>query len=151
AVARGLAEVHGAGAVHRDVKPDNVIITQDQVVKLMDLGVARLADDDARLSQTGAFVGSVLYAAPEQFRSRDVAVDGRADLYALGLVLYELATGRHPFADDDVRVAMQRQLTERARPAGEVNPQLSPLFEDLLARLLEKDRDARPASAALVA
>jgi serine/threonine protein kinase/tetratricopeptide (TPR) repeat protein len=150
-IAKALAAIHAAGAVHRDVKPDNVIVTPDNVVKVMDLGVARLDDEAMRLSQTGAFVGSVRYAAPEQFRSRDGGVDGRADLYALGLTLYELATGTHPFDDDDFAVVMRRQMDDVPRPAGELNPQLSPLFEVLLAQLLEKDRSLRPGSAEDVA
>ncbi len=161
-VAKALVAIHAAGAVHRDVKPENVILTPEHVVKVMDLGVARLVDESLRVSQTGAFVGSVRYAAPEQFggpapRSREGAarsaegvdaVDGRADLYAVGLTLYELATGAHPFAGDEFHVVLKRQLTETPRPAGEVNPQLSPFFEDLLARLVEKDREKRIASAA---
>jgi tetratricopeptide (TPR) repeat protein len=149
--ARALAAIHAAGAVHRDLKPENVIVTPDHVVKLMDLGVARLRDEAARLSQTGTFVGSALYAAPEQFRGGRASVDARADLYSLGLTLYEAATGAHPFADDDFHVVLRRQLTETPRAAGEMNPQLSPFFEELLARLLEKDRDRRPASAEDVA
>jgi tetratricopeptide (TPR) repeat protein len=144
--ARALTAVHAAGVVHRDLKPENVIVTPDHVVKLMDLGVARLRDEAARLSQTGTFVGSALYAAPEQFRGGPTAVDGRADLYALGLTLYEAATGAHPFADDDFHVVLRRQLSETPRPAGELNPQLSPLFEALLAQLLEKDSSLRPSS-----
>jgi serine/threonine protein kinase/tetratricopeptide (TPR) repeat protein len=160
-IAKALTAIHAAGAVHRDVKPDNVIVTPDNVVKVMDLGVARLEGDALRISQTGAFVGSVRYAAPEQFgtpaprsatseasSAKGVdAVDGRADLYALGLTLYELSTGKHPFDDDDFVVVMRRQMDDVPRPAGEVNPQLSPFFEEVLRRLLEKDRDARFASA----
>jgi serine/threonine-protein kinase len=147
-VAKGLAAIHAEGAVHRDLKPENVILTPEHVVKVMDLGVARLVDETLRVSQTGAFVGSVRYAAPEQFAPREKAVDGRVDLYALGLTLYELATGSHPFAGDEFHVVLKRQLTETPRPAGELNQQLSPFFEDLLARLVEKDRDLRIASAA---
>jgi serine/threonine protein kinase/tetratricopeptide (TPR) repeat protein len=156
-VAKALVAIHAAGAVHRDLKPENVILTPAHVVKVMDLGIARLLDESLRVSQTGAFVGSVRYAAPEQFgrpasgsgtsRASGAEVDGRADLYALGLTLYELATGTHPFAGDAFHVVLKRQLTETPRPAGEVNPQLSPFFEDLLARLVEKDRDRRIASA----
>jgi tetratricopeptide (TPR) repeat protein len=144
-VARALAAIHAAGAVHRDLKPDNLIVTPEQVVKVMDLGVARLVDESLRVSQSGAFVGSVRYAAPEQFGTDEV--DGRADLYALGLTLYELATGVHPFAGDDFRSVLKKQMGETPRPAGELNPQLSPFFEDLLARLVEKDREKRIASA----
>jgi serine/threonine-protein kinase len=96
AVARGLAAIHAAGVAHRDLKPANVLITADHVVKVMDLGVARLLDEAIRLTQTGAFLGSVMYAAPEQLRG--VPSGPAADFYSLGLVLFELATGRHPFA-----------------------------------------------------
>jgi tetratricopeptide (TPR) repeat protein len=146
-VAKALVAMHAAGAVHRDLKPDNVLITKDHVVKVMDLGVARLTDEAMRLSQTGAFIGSVRYGAPEQFHAGGAEVDGRADLYALGMSLYELATGRHPFEGDDFRVVVRQQMTEVPRPAGAVNPQLSPFFEEVLRCLLEKDRETRFASA----
>jgi serine/threonine protein kinase/tetratricopeptide (TPR) repeat protein len=167
-IAHALAAIHAEGAVHRDLKPDNVLITQDHVVKVMDLGVARVRDEVMHLSQTGAFVGSLRYGAPEQFglacangagepipRSSAGAegdtVDHRVDLHALGLTLYELATGVHPFDGDDVRVVVRRLIDERPRRAGDVNPQLSALFEELVAQLLEKDRDLRPPDAAHVA
>jgi serine/threonine protein kinase/tetratricopeptide (TPR) repeat protein len=149
-IARALVAIHAAGAVHRDLKPDNVLITRDHVVKVMDLGVARLRDEAARLSQTGAFVGSVRYGSPEQIQDA-AAVDGRADLHALGLLLYELSTGVHPFAGEDVRMVLRKILDEKPRRAAELNPQLSPLFEELLAHLLDKDREKRPASAGDVA
>jgi tetratricopeptide (TPR) repeat protein len=141
-VAQGLAAIHAAGAVHRDLKPENVLITREHVVKVMDLGVARLADEQVRLSGTGAFVGSVLYAAPEQFSS-SAQVDGRADLHALGLVLYELATGRHPFEAEDVRSVVRNVLDATPRRCSELNPQLSPFFEELVHVLLAKDREQR--------
>jgi tetratricopeptide (TPR) repeat protein len=143
--AKGLAAIHAAGAVHRDVKPDNLIVTPDHAVKLMDLGVAR-SDDDVRVSQTGAFVGSLEYAAPEQF-GRGAPVDHRADLHALGVVLYELATGAHPFRADDFASVMRRVLDEKPRRASELNPQLSPFFEELVAQLLAKDPADRVQSA----
>jgi serine/threonine protein kinase/tetratricopeptide (TPR) repeat protein len=149
--AKALAAIHEAGAVHRDLKPENVLITGDDVVKVMDFGVARMDDDAARLSQTGAFVGSVLYAAPEQFGGLDARLDGRTDLYALGLVLYELATSHHPFAGGDFRTVFRRQMHEDPRPAGERNPQVSALFEELLRTLVAKDRDGRIATAAELA
>jgi tetratricopeptide (TPR) repeat protein len=142
-VAKALDAIHGAGAVHRDLKPDNVLVTREHAVKVMDLGVARLRDEAVGVSETGTFVGSVRYAAPEQFRGGPGAVDGRADLYALGLTLYEMATGRHPFPDEDLHAVLRRQLGETPRPAGELNSQLSPFFEEVLRRLLEKDPAAR--------
>src|SRR5262249_14154720 len=140
---------HAEGAVHRDLKPDNVLITSDHVVKVMDLGVARLDDEGTHLSQSGAFVGSLRYGAPEQY-TKGRSIDGRADLHALGLLLYDVATGVHPLGADDVGVLMRRLIEERPRRAGELNPQLSPLFEELLAQLLAKDRDERPSGAAEV-
>ncbi len=150
-VARALEAIHGAGAVHRDLKPENVLITSGEQVKVMDLGVACLADEAARLSRTGAFVGSIHYAAPEQFRRDGREIDGRADLHALGVLLYELSTGVHPFHDDDYRVVLRRVLDETPRRAGELNPQLSPFFEEVIRRLLAKSPDERFASASELA
>ena len=147
-VAKGLAAIHAAGVVHRDIKPENVLITAEHVVKVMDLGVARLQDEAIRLSQAGAFVGSLEYAAPEQFRAADGEPDGRADLHALGVVLYELATGQHPFRDADASRLMRNILDEEPRKAGEVNPQLSPFFEEVVGTLIAKDREQRFDSAA---
>ncbi len=149
-VANGLVAIHAAGIVHRDLKPENVLVTRDNAVKVMDLGVARLVDEQVRLSQSGAFVGSILYAAPEQFQSM-ADVDGRTDLHGLGLLLYELATGVNPYGDDDFRVVMRKVLHEPPRRIGELNPQLSPFFEEVVHTLLAKNRDARFATAALVA
>jgi serine/threonine protein kinase/tetratricopeptide (TPR) repeat protein len=148
-IARALAAIHEAGAVHRDLKPDNVLVTREHVVKVMDLGVARVLDDAARISQTGAFVGSLLYGAPEQMR-KGAELDGRADLHALGLLLYELATGAHPFGDEFALV-LRRLLGETPSRLGRVDPQLSPFLEELVAQLLEKEPERRPASAADVA
>ncbi|MHC4222400.1 MAG: protein kinase domain-containing protein [Planctomycetota bacterium] len=140
-VSKALEAIHGEGVIHRDLKPENVLITPDHVVKVMDLGVARLADETVGLSQTGTFVGSVLYGAPEQFRSDEP--DARADRYALGLVLYELSTGKHPFAGDDIGAVVRRHLEETARPPSLVNPQLTPFFEEVVLTLLAKDRGER--------
>ncbi|MFQ5844413.1 MAG: serine/threonine-protein kinase PknK, partial [Planctomycetota bacterium] len=146
-VAEGLSAIHDAGAVHRDLKPENVLITKDDVVKIMDLGLARVVDEAIRLSQSGIFVGSVLSAAPEQFLGGGRNIDGRADLYALGLLLYELATGRHPFGDGDTWQAIQRQIQEDIRRPSEIHPQLSPFFDEVVGKLLAKDREDRFASA----
>jgi len=142
-VTKGLAAIHAAGIVHRDVKPENVLITEEQVVKIMDLGVARLQDEAIKLSQTGAFLGSVEYAAPEQFMGAGEGIDGRTDLHALGLILYELATGQNPYRDEDARKVLRKVLDEEPRRAGEINPQISPFFEEVVHTLLSKDREQR--------
>jgi tetratricopeptide (TPR) repeat protein len=144
--AKALAAVHAAGAIHRDLKPENVLITRDHAVKLMDLGIARIVDETIGLSQTGAFVGSVRYGAPEQFEG--VKLDGRTDLYALGILLYELSTGKHPFPGDDVATVVRKQLEEEARAPALLNPQLTPFFEEVVQTLLAKKRGKRFASAA---
>ena len=142
-VCRGLAAIHAAGAIHRDVKPGNVLITPEHVVKIMDLGVALSIEDTLRLSQTGAFLGSVSYAAPEQFEGGGKDLDGRVDLHALGLVLYELACASNPYAAADISQTVSKVLYEEPRRLGEINPQLSPFFEEVVHCLLAKNRDER--------
>ncbi len=146
--AEGLGAIHDAGSVHRDVKPDNLILAADQTVKLTDLGSAQVLDEETRLSRAGAFVGSVAYAAPEQFQAGVAEVDGRADLHALGVVLYELVTGRHPFAGGDVRSVLHRVLEAVPPRARAVRPECSPFFDEVLATLLQKRPQDRFASAA---
>jgi tetratricopeptide (TPR) repeat protein len=144
-ICKGLAAIHDAGVVHRDLKPDNVLITPDHVVKIMDLGVAKLSDEAMKLSRSGAFVGSVEYAAPEQFKGGDV--DGRTDLHALGVLLYELATGKHPYRGGSFHEVLGRVCDEDPRRLGELNPQLSAYFEEVVHTLLVKDPRGRFASA----
>jgi serine/threonine-protein kinase len=141
-VAQGLAAVHAAGAVHRDLKPANVLVARDNTVKLMDLGVARLRDEAARMSRTGAFVGSVDYAAPEQFEGAS-DLDGRTDLHALGVLLYELATGRHPFRRDSLQGTMGAILNAAPPP---LDGKSSPFFHAVVGRLLQKQRADRSGS-----
>jgi tetratricopeptide (TPR) repeat protein/predicted Ser/Thr protein kinase len=146
-VARGLAAIHEAGAVHRDLKPANVILTPDHRVKVMDLGIALPAEELLRLSQTGQFVGTVRYCAPEQLRGPTQPLDGRTDLYALGLLVYELAAGRSPIPGEDLLDVMRAQLETRPRPLGELRPQVSPFLEELVAVLLAKQPEERVADA----
>ena len=149
-IAAALEAIHAVGAVHRDLKPSNVLITQEQEIKVMDLGVALLADASLRLSRTGEFLGSILYAAPEQFDA-ERAVDARTDLYGLGILLFELATGRHPFRGGDAVLAPAGVRTRETPDAALVNPELSPFLAELIHYLLANDIEERPASAAVVA
>jgi len=146
-VAKALAAIHEKGIIHQNLKPRNVLVTREDVVKVMDLGVARLKGEAIRLSRQGEYGGSVLYAAPEQFTLEGKDIDGRADLYALGLTLYELAAGLHPFRHENVAAVIRKQLEETAPPLSSVNAQISPYFEEVVAQLLEKKRDARFSSA----
>ncbi|MDJ0975153.1 MAG: protein kinase [Planctomycetota bacterium] len=131
-VADALVAIHARGIVHRDIKPGNVLITADETIKVMDLGVALLQEELFRLSQTGEFVGSLLYAAPEQLDGR--VPDARTDLYALGLMLFEMAAGRLP----------ARYVAEEKGP---VLPNASPFFSAVVRTLLERDPEARFTSA----
>ena len=144
-VARGLDAIHGAGIVHRDIKPENILVTPDHQVKISDLGVARSVRDSLQTDE-GAFAGTVLYAAPEQFSADEVGA--HTDLYALGLCLYEMATGQHPFAGDEVVTVMRRHIDEVPRPPSYFQPRLSGFFDAVVLTLLAKSPGARFASAA---
>jgi len=137
-VAAGLGAIHAAGVTHRDLKPENVIITSDHRVKLMDLGVAKLREASIRLSMTGQFLGSVHYASPEQFRSPET-VDARADLYALGVLLFEMLSGQNPFFHSDIRVVLRRTVTEMPRRLALVAPETPPFLDQLAWTLVQKD------------
>ncbi|MCB1036092.1 MAG: protein kinase [Acidobacteria bacterium] len=141
----GLEAIHRAGAAHRDLKPGNILITPEYQVKLMDLGVAYLLESSSRLTREGYFVGTLLYAAPEQVRGQGVGP--AADLYSLGVVLYEAATGVQPFEAQSRRATVQRQLHHQPPKAGDLSPQISSWFEEVVARLMEKTPEDRFGSA----
>jgi len=141
----GLAAIHDAGVIHRDLKPENILITDDHEIRIMDLGIAKLQEASLELTKEGQFAGSLLYAAPEQFTRQSVGP--AADLYSLGVLLYELATGQHPFRSDDVSSVIQAHLTEVPPPANERNDELSLFFSELVATLLAKQATDRFASA----
>jgi len=148
-IASGLAAVHEAGAVHRDMKPENILITPDYQVKLMDLGIAHLAQDAARLTGTGQFIGTLLYASPEQFSGKGITP--AADLYAFGVILYEAATGKQAIPGTDFLSLMRLHLEHVPARLREVNPDSTPVFEEVVACLLEKDPEQRFQSAAELA
>ncbi len=148
-VADALAAVHAAGIVHRDLKPSNILITPDHTVKVMDLGIAALLDDGERLTATGMFVGTLDYAAPEQLSGAPLTPV--SDLYALGVVLHEAASGQRFFDAPSTRAVVARHLHERPARLGELLPQVSPFFEEVVANLLEKAPADRFAGAAELA
>ena len=150
-VARSLDEAHAHGIVHRDLKPDNVVLHQpvrgEEVVKVLDFGIAKMTQERTSLFQTGSLrtLGTPLYMAPEQIRSE--AVDGRTDLYALGVMLHELLSGRPPF--DAASAAQVMHLHETAEPP-ELPADVPPGLRVLCKRLLQKRREDRPESAEAV-
>ncbi|MCA9607127.1 MAG: serine/threonine protein kinase [Myxococcales bacterium] len=144
----GLAAAHDAGVIHRDLKPDNVFLVQKDdgpvTVKLLDFGIARNleAEGDHRLTRTGQIIGTPLYMAPEQARNMSDA-DGRADLYAVGVILYEMVTGAPPFEADTLFDLIVQHATEPPVPPRERRPDLPAPVESVILRCLEKERDLR--------
>jgi eukaryotic-like serine/threonine-protein kinase len=149
-VAEGLAAAHAAGMIHRDVKPGNVWLEAPRDrVKLLDFGLARKADGQENLTQSGAIVGTPAYMAPEQARGR--GVDHRVDLFSLGILLYEMTTGCRPFTGPDHIAILTSIAIDTPQPPCQVNPAISTGLSNLIDRLLEKDPARRPASARQVA
>jgi serine/threonine-protein kinase len=151
-VLQALQVLHRHGVVHRDVKPQNVMVTPEGTVKLMDLGIAKslvdgtLTAQDGRLTQSGAWLGTPQYMAPEQVRAE--AVDARADLYAASIVLYELLAGKPPFQGKTAWEVLHQQVNVPPPPLEQVRADLPPALPPYLQRALEKEPARRFQSAA---
>src|SRR5436190_10584805 len=152
----GLDAVHRAGIVHRDISPENIMIARDEDgeehVKIIDLGIAKQwGEEGSAKTQTGMFVGKWKYCSPEHLGLLDAGerIDGRADLYSFGIVLYEMLTGVPPFQADTPHRYLVLHSSERPQALRDVNPAVtaSPELEALLFRALEKDRTRRFATA----
>jgi len=142
-VALGLGAAHRRSIVHRDVKPQNILVGRDGSIKLTDFGIASVYKDinAERLTTTGATLGTVQYYAPEQAQGE--IVSPAADVYALGNVMYEMVTGRTPFdGDNPVAVAMQH-IHDAPKPPSHLNPNLPPALEEIILRCLEKVPEMR--------
>jgi serine/threonine-protein kinase len=135
ACAKALAHAHGLGMIHRDIKPDNMLLTSDGVVKLTDLGLAKAADDSLDLTRTGIGIGTPIYAAPEQARDAK-RVDGRSDLYALGCVLYHLLAGRPPFEAKNLLDLLLAKEKGTFTPIRRLVPEAPEGLDRILTRLL---------------
>jgi serine/threonine-protein kinase len=140
---RGLAAVHEAGIVHRDIKPPNIMVLPNGVVKLMDFGIARAAGGED--TGDGSTVGTPYYMSPEQARGE--AVDERGDIYSVGVVLYEMFAGTRPIGGATPGEVMRRHVSDEPRPLTELRPDLPALLERLVASCLAKSPDRRPPSA----
>jgi eukaryotic-like serine/threonine-protein kinase len=139
-----LEHAHGAGIVHRDLKPENMLVTNSGVLKLTDLGLAR-AYADSHVTQTGTVTGTVQYLAPEQIRGEPA--DPRTDLYSLGVVAFELLTGRLPFTGETAMAIAYKHLSDRVPKASSLIPQLPAEMDAFVASATERDRELRPESA----
>jgi serine/threonine-protein kinase len=146
-VCRALREAHSLGIVHRDLKPANVYLVEHgdepDFVKVLDFGLVKNVKDGEELTQAGLFMGSPKYMSPEQVNGDKV--DGRSDIYALGIIMYEMLTGKVPFdATTSVSILMA-QVKDKAAPMHKTNPDVdvSPLMEETVTRCMEKDPNAR--------
>lgn len=142
--AEGLAHAHREGVVHRDVKPANLLVTPDRTLKILDFGLAKRAGQSV-LTQTGTTLGTVAYMSPEQARGEPL--DARTDLWALGVVLYEMVTGRPPFPGEYPQAVIYAILSEDPLPPGRLRPGLPAELGRTLARALDKDPARRYGSA----
>jgi serine/threonine-protein kinase len=133
-VTRGLAYAHEQGVIHRDIKPANIIVLRNKRPKITDFGIARLSEADGR---SGERAGSPKYMAPEQIRA-DATIDGRADLFSLGAVLYEMLTGRAPFTGETVHEIMEQVLGADPPSPGSVNARVPPELDAIVMRMLAK-------------
>ncbi len=139
-----LDHAHNHGVIHRDVKPANVLLGQDGMVTLTDFSIAH-SRDSTRLTRTGMMVGTPEYMAPEQFEG--LGVDARADLYATGVILYEMLTGVQPFRGQTTPEVMKAHLFKRPSPPHELNREIPEALSVVVMKSLEKDADARYANA----
>lgn len=144
-IAAGLHEAHGLGIVHRDLKPSNVMVTEKRL-KILDFGIARMSGGfDSRLTRTGFAFGSPMFMSPEQLMGEEL--DGRSDLYSLGIVAYAMIAGREPFVDENPAVLALRHLQEEPPDIRQFRPGLPEPWVTFLARLLAKKPADRFASA----
>ncbi len=150
-MARALSAAHGAGITHRDIKPDNIMVRDDGYVKVLDFGLARLlpsgAEDAATVAQQttpGMIMGTVAYMSPEQARGQSASP--RSDVFALGIVLYELATGQHPFSAETLVGYLHAITLQTPPPPSRLRPGIPAALDGLILRMLRKDASQRPAA-----
>jgi serine/threonine-protein kinase len=141
-ICTGMEVAHAVGIVHRDLKPANVLINNEGLLKIVDFGVAAAQrEGDTQLTKTGYVIGSPKYMAPEQILGKKV--DQRADVYALGVILYEIMTGVPPYARGDHMSVMYQHVQGKARPPREINPALPPGLPEVITQAMSVDKDKR--------
>jgi eukaryotic-like serine/threonine-protein kinase len=144
-VAEALAAAHAQGVIHRDIKPANIMVTRDGRVKVMDFGIARLVAGPDTVEQTAAVLGTAAYLSPEQAQGQ--TVDARSDLYSLGIVLYEMVTGKPPFTGDSAMAVAYKHVQETPLPPSSLNADVPPRLDAVVMRALAKNPANRYQSA----
>ncbi len=136
-ICEALSYIHAHGLIHRDLKPSNIMVDEDRLVRLMDFGLAKFIADDAAVTADGRLVGTFRYMAPEQILGEKL--DARADLYSLGVILYELLSGRAPFDAKTPYELWQKVLETEATPIGAINPRADRAMSRVAHRLIRKE------------
>jgi serine/threonine protein kinase len=147
-IAGGLAHAHAQGIVHRDIKPANIRLLPDGGVKILDFGIAKSLDGERTVTRPGVTIGSLGYMAPEQIDGGEV--DHRTDLFALGIVAYELFAGRRPFEGESLDELFQRILEDEPEPLSAAAPEVPIKLDAVVLQCLAKDPAGRPDSAEAV-
>ncbi len=140
-ICEALGYIHGHGLIHRDLKPSNIMVDEDRVVRLMDFGLAKFIADDAAVTADGRLVGTFRYMSPEQILGEKL--DARADLYSLGVILYELLTGRAPFEAKTPYELWQKVLETEPAPLHVFNPRTEGVMSRIAHRLIRKEPEDR--------
>jgi serine/threonine protein kinase len=149
-LARALEVAHEQGVIHRDIKPQNMVVEPDGVLKVMDFGIARLASrqPESGVTQAGTAIGTPEYMSPEQLAGKEI--DARADIYAAGCVLYECLTGRPPFTAETPYQLVAKLLEETAPTPRSINPEVPVALDALVMQALAKDASGRPQTALIL-
>jgi serine/threonine-protein kinase len=138
----GMSVTHKGNLVHRDLKPSNILINEEDLVKIVDFGLAAAArEGESRLTKTGIILGTPTYMAPEQVKGQKV--DAKTDIYSLGIIMYEMFTGRPPYMADDPMGILFQHMEAKAKPPIEMNPELPPEIDAMIRKAMARKAEDR--------